>query len=170
MNCMVFPWVSYLEVQKAQVIDMGDIEYLSIKEFDGKVRSDEGFLSAIGDLATLTATVGKDMYLARAQVTFFVNTSAEYAVTASKVELKINSVIIETSAFTSRRNETPASGGAGSGVTGTLVYEFKNIGRKVLAGEIIKLEVTVLDTECDVEGFIECFGEDTGTTPQIPPL
>ena len=53
---MVFPWISYLEVQKAQEIEMGDIEYLSIKEFDSKLRQNSGIQNGTtGDLATLTA-------------------------------------------------------------------------------------------------------------------
>jgi hypothetical protein len=44
-------------------------------------------------------------------------------------------------------------------------YEFKNIGHKVAAGQIIKLEIISLGTDVNVEGFIECFGKDTGVNP-----
>jgi len=144
--------------------DMGDIEYLAIKEFDGKLRSNEGTLSATGDLATLTANTGKDMYLASAKCTFYLNNDSNAISLQNEVQLSVNAVIIER-AITSYTVQTSS----GAAVL-TIKYEFKNIGRKVAAGEIIKLAVTTLDVDTDVTGFIECFEEDTGETPQIPPL
>ncbi len=144
--------------------DMGDIEYLAIKEFDGKLRSDEGFLSATGDLATLTANTGKDMYLARAKVTYFSNDVNAANDIAAEIVLKINGTIIETV------KNTWTVGTTSDGGELTFDYEFKNTSHKVLAGQIIKLEVISIGAETDVEGFIECFEEDTGDSPQIPPL
>jgi len=154
----MFPIVFYQEILKRGK-KLSDIEFLAIKEFNGKLRSDEGFLSAIGDLATLTANTGKDMYLARAKVTFFMNNFTGASVT-EKCELKLNGTTIET-ARASITQSTIDSG------TSTIIYEFKNIGHKVLSGEIIKLEVIVNDSDVDIEGFIECFEEDTNDTPQI---
>ena len=154
---MVFPWISFLKERKKR---LSDIEFLSIKEFDGKIRSDEGFLSATGDLATLTATSGKDMYLARAKVIFFINSESASVAAGDEVVLKLNGVIKETS-----RSTTAGTGGGGG--NGTVIYEFKNIGQKVLATQIIKLEVITLDTQSDVEGFIECFEETTGESPAV---
>ena len=154
---MIFPWISFLQERKKR---LSDIEYLAKKEFDGKLKKSEGFLSVAGDLATLTASSGKDMYIARAKVTFFVNTSTGAPiVVADEVVLKINGVIVETGKY-SLRISTDAGVAAFS-------YEFKNIGHKVAATQIIKLEVITLDTETDVEGFIECFEETTGESPQI---
>jgi len=136
-----------------------DVAFLMRKEFESAIVSDEGFLSATGDLASLTASVGKDMYLASAKVTYFINTFIAGS-QGNQIVLKLNDVIIETSKFS-------ALGGSGSGVggTSTLVYEFKNIGQKVIAGEVIKLEVITLASTCDVEGFIECVEVDTGEDP-----
>ncbi len=137
---------------------LGDIEFLSIKEFQAKLRFDEGFTSAVGDLATLTANTGKDMYIARAKIITFSNNTNAVSLN-DEVVLKINGVIVETS---------KASPNFAANIFGpTYIYEFRNIGHKVLAGEIIKLEVITLDTDTDVEGFIECYEEDTGTSPQI---
>ncbi len=142
--------------------DMSDIQYLAIKEFDGKIRSSEGILSVIGDLATLTANNGKDMYLASAKITFTLSTIiVGQANLNNRVDLKINGVLIESARYSININ---------SGNLFDLVYEFKNIGRKVLAGEIIKLEAITLGSVSSVAGFIECFEEDTGNSPQIPPL
>jgi len=161
---MVGPWVSFVFsgavalLKPDQEDNMSDIQYLAIKEFDGKLRSDEGFLSAPGDLATLTANTGKDMYLARAQITYFGNKTAGSSI-ADQVVLKINGTIVETSKAT-LANTTSA-------IQTTFTYEFKNIGQKVAAAQIIKLEVITLDVDTDVEGMIECFEEDTGATPRL---
>lgn len=138
----------------------GDLAFLAKKEFDGKLSSAEGFLSAIGDLVTITAATGKDMYLARAQVSFYVNLSNSSSF-GDFCELKANGVIKETAAY--------SSGQASSGFGGStsIVYDFRNLGLKVLAGQIIKLEVTVLTAKTDVEGFIEVWEEDTGVDPTL---
>ncbi len=142
---------------------MGDIEYLSIKEFDGKLRKNEGVLSATGTLATLTANSGKDMYIARAKCVFFSNTASTGTSGSAKIELQVNGIVVESL-------RTFLVMVAGSQQMLTFEYEFKNIGHKVAATQVIKLEVTAMPTTIDVEGFIECFEETTGETPQIPPL
>jgi len=153
---MVFPWIQFLG-KKGK---LSDIEYLAIKEFDGKLRSAEGTLSAAGDLATLTANGGKDMYIASAKVTFFANADGAES-TADEVVLKLNGTIIETAKW------SLDDSGAVSGGVLAFTYEFKNIGQKVAATQIIKLEVITLDAEVDVEGFIEVFEEDTGASPAV---
>ena len=47
----------------------------------------------------------------------------------------------------------------------SIPYEFKNIGHKVAATQIIKLEVISLDAEVDVEGFIQAIEVPTGENP-----
>ena len=137
----------------------GDLAFLAKKEFDGKLSSAEGFLSVVGDLATITAATGKDMYIARAKITYFHNASNVLSI-GDQVVLKINGVIIETS------RETLV---ADSGVPAMTmaIYEFRNMGQKVAASQIIKLEVITLDTQTDVEGFIEVWEEDTGVDPTL---
>jgi len=153
------PWSIFLKERKKR---LSDIEYLAKKDFDGKIRSAEGGRSTTGDLATLTATSGKDMYLANAKCSIFTNASTNNA-TPTEVVLKLNGTIIET---------TKASFQGGSGVaqgkgSGSYEYEFKNIGQKVAATEIIKLEVIAITATTDVEGFIEVFEEATGADPVL---
>lgn len=138
---------------------LSDIEFLAIKEFGNKLRSAEGNVTAAGDIAFLTANSGKDMYLASAKVTFSSNIANTGLANESIVELKINGTIIETV-----RHSTVMSANTGINV---FEYEFKNIGQKVAATQIIKIEATVLDSDIQCEGFIECFEENTGTTPQV---
>ena len=150
----MFPWLVHL-VGKGR--RLSDIEYLAIKEFDGKLVKNEGFLSATGTLATLTASAGKDMYIARAKVIFYLNALSAASSVADKVELQINGTAVETASH----SILTASGLA------VFEYEFKNIGHKVAATQVIKLEVITLDADIDVEGFVECFEEATGASPAI---
>jgi len=129
----------------------GDIAYLSKKEFDGKLRQADGSLSVTGDLATLTANAGKDMYLAKATVVFY-NNSASNPTVASKVSLLLNGVTVEVVASQIGL------------ITESFQYIFVNLG-KVATTQIIKLEVTAIDTNVDIEGSIVVFEEDTGTDP-----
>jgi len=154
--------ISLVSEEEVGEIDMGDIQFLSIKEFDGKLRSDEGFRSTAGNLASLTANTGKDMYIGRAKIVWYMDSGNQQAI-GNECVLKINDSVIETSKNTMG---FPNSFGG----TPTMVYEFKNMGHKVLAGQIIKLEVITMDIRTEIEGFIECFEEDTGTTPQIPSI
>jgi len=162
---MVGPWVSFVfsgavALLKPEEEDVGDIEYLATKEFDGKLRENAGTLSAAGTLATLTATSGKDMYLAKAKVILHrlnVNQNAENA----DVDLVINGLVQETAILTTNQ---PATGGGG---TGTTIYEFILSGVKVAATQIIKLELNSITANVDIEGIITVFEEDTGTTPRL---
>jgi len=105
---MVFPWISFLQERKKR---LSDIEYLAIKEFGGKLVKNEGFLSATGTLATLTAASGKDMYIARAKVVFYKNTAGSTVSIADKVELQINGTAVETATFSHESEDvTPDHG------------------------------------------------------------
>jgi len=86
---------------------LSDIMFLAKKEFDGKMKlqgesdptTDEGFLSATGDLCSVTAKTGKDLYIARAKITYFTNTTSPSAHGNCEVVLKINGVVVETTNF-----------------------------------------------------------------------
>ena len=97
------------------------------------------------------------MYIARAKIVFADDSTISGSAILNKVELQINGLTVET-AIHSQLISTS---------TGQLTfeYEFKNIGHKVAATQIIKLEVITLDPDVTVEGFIECFGETTGESP-----
>ncbi len=138
----------------------GDLAFLSGKEFDGKLRTNEGVVTTTGDLATLTATTGKDMYLASAQCSTVRSDIAGLGNVTVKVELKLNGVVIETWIAHTMWNTSLTHFDN--------VYNFKiGIGKKVLAGQIIKLEVvTNAGSDNDFEGAISCFEEDTGVDPR----
>jgi len=124
-----------------------DVSFLMKKEFAGEIVTNEGQRTAVGDVATLTASAGKDMYLATAKISGYEATSGD-----TKVELKINGTVIET--FFQ------------NGVH-SFDYQFRNIGQKVAAGEIIKIEWITEGSGGLVEGYIECVEVDTGVDPTL---
>lgn len=159
----MLPWLAFIPLAIPKGGKLSDIEYLSIKAFEGKLRKAEGNLSATGDLATLTAAAGKDMYIARAKVVFYANVANSAAI-GDEVVLKINGVVVETAKYSFDAST------AGAGGVLSFPYTFKNIGHKVTPSQVIKLEVITLDSQTDVEGFIECNEEPTGVSPQIPAI
>ena len=52
------------------IVTLSDVLVLAVKEFLGKTKYDEGAATSTGDVATLTASTGKDMYFAKGQVNF----------------------------------------------------------------------------------------------------
>jgi len=134
------------------------VSFLMRKEFQGELVSDEGALSAAGDLASLTASAGKDLYVARAQVIWSTETADLEEAISMQVVLKINDVIIET--CMASISQTGAGGGSPN-----LVYEFKNMGFSVAATQIIKLEVINIAADIQIEGFLSGVEVDTGANP-----
>ncbi len=144
---------------------LGDIEFMSVKEFQLKTRRDEGTATAVGDLTTLTANVGKDMYLASAKVNVRWSSTNNSPI-QFVIDLLANGVIIGS--FNSAHLSSIQAGGVRASDLNSQ-YEFKaNIGQKVLAGEIINLNISVIGSAALViEGQLLCYEEDTGTSPQI---
>ena len=151
---MVGPWLFSLWKRGGR---LSDIEYLSIKDFDGKLRQNDGTQSATGDVATLTANSGKDMYLASAHFNVISNT-VNMVITATVV-LKINGVIVDT---WKTSGVSPVTLQARFGE-----YIFP-VGFKVTTGQIIKIECTANGgNDADIIGEIQCFEEATGASPAI---
>lgn len=140
---------------------LSDIEYLSIKEFDGK-RVDVDTETTVSntltetDIATQTATTGKDMYLARAKLSLIAtagtgsNFPMEYRLYANGVEIeKIEDQVLLT--------------GADSGAT------FTTQGVKVAAGQIIKMTLKhqISTRTVRVNAKLELWEETTGESPAV---
>lgn len=159
----MIPWILFRTILPSQGgaeqhLLMSDILFLSVKEHAGKLRENEGGRSTTGDLATLTANTGKDMYLAKAKFTAS-NTSTTLQSNTVIVELKVNGIVHETANIelvTTASSEGPI----------TRDYQFVTSGVKVAASQIIKLEVITIDSaNITVEGVITCFEEATGESP-----
>ena len=152
---MVFPPTHWFQGLGGRRARLSDIEFLAKKEFDGKLRQNDGTRasSVTGDLATLTANTGKDMYLAKAKISAIMENSTSADL---DVELKVNGVIKAT--WSARLDVTDAP------ITN---YEFAVTGLKVAATQIIKIEVITINTGMEVNGELVCFEEDTGVDPTI---
>jgi len=152
---MIFPIIQFLR-RKGKV---SDIEFMAIKEFDGKLVHNEGALTAAGTLCTLTASSGKDLYLAKAVVYVKVDT-VNVAAEVATIELQANGVVIETVGV---GKESGASTVSEIGY----VIHLAGHGIKVAATQILKLEATVLDGAISLEGAIYGFEETTGDSPAV---
>jgi len=162
---MVFPWIPFLKERKKR---LSDIEFLAIKEFDGKLKTNTNIKDdgTTGDLATLTAAAGKDMYLAKAKVIGRIDALNTVAPKVIEVVLKANAVIKDRCYFNATAGSS-GGGGASKGGNGELQYEFQVQGIKVAATQIIKLEVIASDAIVDLTGTLVCFEETTGDPPQV---
>ena len=136
----------------------GDIAFLVKKEFDGKlVRDDNEKDGVTGNAAILTASTGKDLYLAKAKIIVF-NDNISNSGTVT-VTLKLNGVIKETWAI---GNVAPQ--GVGDGI---LTFQFNTQGFKVAATQTITIDVTVASAIVHVRGNLLGFEADTGVDPLI---
>ena len=152
----MFPWLPFLFGEGKK---LSDIEYLAIKEFDSKLVKADGDITATGDIASLTASSGKDMYLAGAKCVVY--SEGVNAGVAFTIVLKVNTVVVETfRGFIGLDSNTTIG-------TGDLQYKFNLKGVKVAAGEIIKIEATVLGASIGVAGELMCIEETTGESPQV---
>lgn len=152
----MFPWIPFLFGEGKK---LSDIEYLAIKEFDSKLVKADGDITATGDIASLTASSGKDMYLASAKCVVYsegVNASVSFTIV-----LKVNGTVEETFRGFLGLDSATTDG------TGDYQYEFNLKGAKVAATEIIKIEATVLGANIGVAGELMCIEETTGESPQV---
>lgn len=137
----------------------GDLAFLSKKEFDGNIVRGEGTLSVVGDLVSITAAVGKDLYSAKSKmVMYMIGAEVSFGVKIS-VELLINAVLVETGKISQIGNTATAAGVQSAN------YQFVSMGQKAAPTEIIKLEAVVVSSNHDVTGSLVCFIVDTGTDP-----
>jgi len=155
---MVFPWIQFLGKKKK----LSDIEFLSIKEFDGKLKENETATAGGAgptDGALLTAASGKDLYLASASVTGHNNTTGG-TVRVLNVELHINGVVHETLRMVI--GDLDATGNPKA--SERLVFQTKGV--KVAATQVIKIRV-VANPDIVVESNVIGFEETTGASPAV---
>jgi len=141
------------------IVQSGDLAFLQQKEQEGKLKSSEGTLSTTGDLTSITAGINKDLYLSSATITAN-NGNTGNAVRELVVELKFNGVTVE--------KWSPArvlfGGGTGSSWQENNYKFIIGIGKKVSAGEIIKLEITSNGASSfTVNGALQAWEESSGS-------
>jgi len=155
---MVGPWIHALFERKKR---LSDIEYLAIKEFGGKLVTNTGEQAdgGTGNTATLTASAGKDLYLAKAKATVRLDANSNLIV--GEITLVANSVIKDRWVFSA------ASGQSASGANGELQHEFIISGIKVAATQTIVLDVVASDADYDIAGTLVGIEETTGDSPAV---
>ena len=148
----MFPWLVTLWKSGRR---LSDIEYLAIKEFGGKlVENTVTSQSATGDGATLTASSGKDMYLAYAK-----------CVIANKSNLDRNAIVALIVNTVTKDTFDISSHNAGDAAGDNTLTHIFPVGFKVAAAEVIKLEVTAIGATMDITTTIQCIEETTGASP-----
>jgi len=139
---------------------LSDIEFLSIKAFETKTRTNEGSRTTTGSIATLTANASKDMYIGSVKI------SCGLVIDSStagwfEAQLVVNGIVRETGnvVYNSAVQVADQS------------YEFKWRGF-VTTGQTITINcsraIGVNNTE--ISGSLECFEETTGASPQVPAI
>lgn len=143
-----------------QNILMSDKLLLAVKEHAGKLKSHEAGLAVntAGDLGTLTAAAGKDLYLLKAHANVALATIGNNS-GLGQIVLKVNGVIKDTWNFALTNT-------SGEGSTTMDDHDFLT-GFKVGPTEIIKLEVISAGVSALTEGSIECSEEPTGVSPYV---
>lgn len=159
---MVGPWILFAPRKKGG--KLSDIEYLSIKDFDGKrvdvdAVTDVNLTTTETDLATQTASSGKDMYLAGARVTGTIDVAGG-AGSSTILRLRVNGVDVEQKRFEELADESEFS------------YTFLTKGVKVAATEIIKITAQHSNTtqQSKLKSKLLLFEETTGESPQVPTI
>ncbi len=163
---MVGPWITFVSKGGRKV---SDIEYLAtIESGNGAGNSilvkntGEALNGGTGDLGTLTAAGGKDLYLVGASV------SAKWTSSVNRgeiqVDLLVNGARIES--WFSLNSDILSSGSWGSNSNH---YHFKSKGFKVDATQIIKLDViTNSAATMDLVGTVFGIEIDDGESPRLP--
>jgi len=141
---------------------LSDIEFLAIKEFGNKLKTNTGeqLDGGTGNAAELTASSGKDLYLAKASI--LVTQDAITASVLADVDLIADTTVVDTI-------KVEAIGTSSIGPWGpqTRRYDFIVQGVKVAATKVIKIDVISSDADLDIIGTLVCFEEDTGASPQV---
>jgi len=162
---MVFPPIHWFQGLGAEVLrDVGDIEFLSKKEFDGKLVKADGSATTVSTIITLTASSGKDLYLARARVTA-IDTDTGTSLDHVTVILKQDTTVIGTWQAGFGTN----SGSSTNIGTGIIVakYDFAITGVKVAATKTFTIEISATTGNPTVYAELLGFEETTGETPVI---
>ena len=143
---------------------LGDLEFLSIKEDEDKRVDVDDATSVTNtvtetDLATQTASGGKDMYLGGAKWTCSISSNANFDIL---IQLYVNGVVVEQKTFDEVSNNND------------LEYVFLTKGEKVTTGQIIK--ITMIHSSATPTRITKnktkliLWEEPTGESPQIPSI
>ena len=155
----MIPWAEFPTIISLSLGDDDDMSNIIAQaSFNGRLKSDSAASSTTGDLCTLTAAAGKDLYLSAAKIIFFLNNQGTGY--ASVATLQVNGTNVESS----YASATALDGNAAAGDM-TIIYEFKNLWHKVTPGQTLKINVATLDAQIDVSGMIQAVEVPTTENP-----
>jgi len=156
----MLPWIAFLPKLLARGRKLSELESRSIKEVDTK-RVDVDVSTSLAstsetDLATQTASTGKDMYLAEARVSWSKGSTGTPDI---NIRLFVNGVQKEEKEWEEIVQNDEDT------------YTFLTKGVKVTTGQIIKITAQSSSTDAIAfESKLLLWEETTSATPQIPPL
>jgi len=151
--------------------DMGDIEYLSIKEFDGKLQSDLSteFTATTTDVIDFTVPASKTYYIAEFRlipITGLIPTSVNQGTVLRQciAELFFDSTVKDVATYYALRNE--AASGSLVGGSGQISTPFGiTKGQSAAAGTVISVDVRNVSGTFRVS--LIGFEEDADVSPAI---
>ena len=161
-------------IAKGEGDEMSDIQYLAIKEFKTKRVDVDGTLSLNNnsvetDLATQTASAGKDMYLGEASISGRVTNEAGGNIGTVTYRLFANAVEIDKFVI-----EDPRKDSSSGQRYGNWEHTFLTKSVKVIATQVIKItaqnQAAGINRTTIQQGKLLLWEENTGATPQEPPL
>lgn len=176
---MVFPWVAFLKERGGNV---GDLEFLAVKEFDGKlIHTVSSEFTGNADQITYTPASGKTFYVLRCKLYPVTNTIATTAPTTSTgdtttnrrcdVEITLDGTVIDVlthdmesingvwTGSGSTRNAEGSAGQAGQ-------YE-SNIVESMDGDAVKAVKLTSTNTSGTYRVSLLGLLEDTGTSPKL---
>lgn len=162
-----------------EVVDVGDIEYLCVQQFNGNITRLEGDISAVNDKLTHTVAGGKDGYILIAKIipsgfaqaataglgtTTNTNNSTEAKISANTVEIDRVTVGMSTGALQIAQTQNAGGDGSGYGALTDGIFHAA-IGMKATTGQVIEIENTLDNGNARAQMVI--LEVDTGVTPKL---
>jgi len=161
--------VSVVSVVKGR--KLADVEFLAIKEFDGKLFTETSSeFTTIGTKITRIVPNLKTFFLHKSKL--IIAGGGDQAYTGEiiiKCQVKFDGVIIDNFSFGGFQEQVGGEG-TGWGMSGVMP-ETTVMGKSMVGDGIKTVTIEVVEiTGVNVSGFLTLSGweEDTGTSPQIP--
>ena len=142
---------------------MSDIEFMSIKQFQGKILKADGSVATAAEIASIVPATGKTFYIAGASVAFD-DTSITSANSAARVALRNDTVTLEVKIFEGKI----VSSGSGIGGRAYVTEVFALKGDSLIGNGAKKYSLNVeAVTNCTSYGMLYGFIEDDAIDPRV---
>lgn len=153
------PWITFLKERRKR---LSDVEFMSIKQFEGKILKGEGSLGATGTLTSVTPASGKTFYLAEAKAEFDSVTIAT-ATQRARVELQNNAIIVDE-LYSSVRVSGSNFGAGTPNQSKSIIKGDSLVGDGI---KVYRLQVVVFTNYALVHGTIIGYIENDADDPRV---